>query len=229
MARKRRNAKNTAGAAMRMTTAEAALGALLAHGIETIYTLPGVHNDDFFDALARTARGGSSSDIRVVHTRHEQGASYMALGAALATAKPQAYCVVPGPGLLNSSAALLTAYGMNAPVLALIGQIPHDDIGRGLAGRQRGAKRHIAGALLMAGVDGGEPVGKAEQRIEQRIVLQSGQGIDRIEAMRHQRRDHGVGRRHFGRRGPGSAARFPLHFHRLAGVCRSALSCRGGQ
>jgi acetolactate synthase-1/2/3 large subunit len=55
----------------------------------------------------------------------------MALGAALATGKPQAYAVVPGPGLLNSGAALLTAYGMNAPVLALIGQIRHDDIGRG--------------------------------------------------------------------------------------------------
>ena len=42
----------------------------------------------------------------------------MALGAALATGKPQAYAVVPGPGLLNSAAALLTAYSMNAPVLA---------------------------------------------------------------------------------------------------------------
>ena len=31
------------------------------------------------------------------------------------------YAVVPGPGLLNTGAALLTAYGMNAPVLALIG------------------------------------------------------------------------------------------------------------
>ena len=40
--------------------------------------------------------------------------------------------MVPGPGLLNSSAALLTAYCMNAPVLALIGQIPEQDIGRGL-------------------------------------------------------------------------------------------------
>jgi len=69
----------------------------------------------------------------VGHTRHEQGAAYMALGAALATGMPQAYCVVPGPGLLNSSAALLTAYGMNAPVLALIGQIPQDAIGRSLA------------------------------------------------------------------------------------------------
>ena len=56
----------------------------------------------------------------------------MALGAALATGKPQVYTVVPGPGLLNSAAALLTAYGMNAPVLGLIGQISQSAIGRGL-------------------------------------------------------------------------------------------------
>ena len=37
-----------------------------------------------------------------------------------------------GPGLLNTGAALLTAYAMNAPVLGLIGQIPDADIGRGL-------------------------------------------------------------------------------------------------
>ena len=133
MARQRRNAKDKAPAATRMTTAEAVLGALLAHGLDTIYALPGVHNDDFFDALAKTARSGRGTEFRVVHTRHEQGAAYLALGAAAATAKPQAYCVVPGPGLLNSSAALLTAYGMNAPVLALIGQIPQDAIGRALA------------------------------------------------------------------------------------------------
>ena len=40
--------------------------------------------------------------------------------------------MVPGPGLLNSGAALLTAYGMNAPVLAVIGQIPAATIGKGL-------------------------------------------------------------------------------------------------
>jgi acetolactate synthase-1/2/3 large subunit len=66
-----------------------------------------------FDAFHR-----AGEFLRVVHTRHEQGAAYMALGAALATGRPQAYSVVPGPGLLNSGAALLTAYGMNAPVLA---------------------------------------------------------------------------------------------------------------
>ena len=117
--------KKTKPGTARMTTAEAAL---LAHGLDAIYVLPGIHNDDFFDALASNA-----AKIRTVHTRHEQGAAYMALGAALATGKPQAYCVVPGPGLLNSAAALLTAYGMNAPVLALFGQIPQDAIGRGFA------------------------------------------------------------------------------------------------
>jgi acetolactate synthase-1/2/3 large subunit len=112
---------------IRMTTAEATVAALVAHGIDTIYALPGVHNDDLFDALFR-----ASDRIRTVHTRHEQGASLMALGAALATGKPQAYSVVPGPGLLNSATGLLTAYGTNAPVLALIGQIPREAIGRGL-------------------------------------------------------------------------------------------------
>src|SRR5437588_3308270 len=111
----------------RMTTAEATVASLLAHGIDTLYALPGLHNDHLFDAMFQ-----AGDRLRTVHTRHEQGAAYMALGAALATGKPQAYAVVPGPGLLNSSAALLTAYGMNAPVLGLIGQISQPAIGRGL-------------------------------------------------------------------------------------------------
>jgi acetolactate synthase-1/2/3 large subunit len=110
-----------------MTTAEAVVATLLNHHIDTLYALPGVHNDHLFDALAR-----AGDRMRTVHTRHEQGAAYMALGAALATGRPQAYAVVPGPGLLNTGAALLTAYGMNAPVLALIGQIPQAAIGRGI-------------------------------------------------------------------------------------------------
>ena len=111
-----------------MTAADLVAASLIAHGIDTLYTLPGVHNDHFFDAVFR-----AGDQIRTVHSRHEQGAAYMALGAALATNKPQPYAVVPGPGLLNTSAALLTAYSMNAPVLALIGQIPDGDIGKGLS------------------------------------------------------------------------------------------------
>jgi len=127
-----------------MTTAEAMVEALLRHGIDTVYGLPGLHLDPLFDAFY-----GSRNRLRVIHTRHEQSAAYMALGAALATGRPQAFAVVPGPGLLNAGAALLTAYGMNAPVLALVGQIPEADIDRGHGHLheirdQLGLARHIA-------------------------------------------------------------------------------------
>src|SRR5262249_59439199 len=59
-----------------------------------------------------------------VRPRHEQGAAYLAVGAAMATGRPAAYCVVPGPGFLNTTAALSQAYGNNAPVLAIAGQVP---------------------------------------------------------------------------------------------------------
>ena len=110
----------------RMTAAQAAVETLLAHGIDTVYGVPGVHNDPLFDALH-----GARDRIQMLHARHEQTGGYMALGAALATGRPQAFAAVPGPGLLNASAALLTAYGMEAPVLALAGQIPSFAIDRG--------------------------------------------------------------------------------------------------
>lgn len=100
--------------------------ALVAEGFDNLYCLPGVQNDPFFDALYDV-----SSSLKPIHTRHEQGAAYMALGAALATGKPQAYCVVPGPGFLNTTAALCTAISSNAAVLALIGEIRSDSIGKG--------------------------------------------------------------------------------------------------
>ena len=110
----------------RQTTAEAVIESLLRHGIDTLFALPGVHNDHLFDAAQR-----AGDRVRVIHTRHEQTAAYMALGAALVTGKPQAFAVVPGPGLLNASAALLTAYGMGAPVIALVGQIASFAIDQG--------------------------------------------------------------------------------------------------
>jgi acetolactate synthase-1/2/3 large subunit len=39
--------------------------------------------------------------------------------------------VVPGPGVLNASAALLTAFGCNEPVLCLTGQVPTSFLGKG--------------------------------------------------------------------------------------------------
>ena len=109
-----------------MTTAEATVETLLCHGIDTVFALPGLHNDHLFDAFY-----SAGNRLRVIHPRHEQGSAYMALGAALATGRPQVFAAVPGPGFLNASAAVLTAYGMNAPVLGLIGQIPQVEIDRG--------------------------------------------------------------------------------------------------
>ncbi len=109
-----------------MSTAETVVASLIAQGISQLYCVPGVQNDDFFDALSRV--GGA---IRPIHTRHEQATAYMALGAAQATGRPQAYAVVPGPGFLNTTAALSTAYATCAPVLAIAGQIPDRYIGRG--------------------------------------------------------------------------------------------------
>ncbi|TWT13105.1 hypothetical protein FQU96_10855 [Reyranella sp. CPCC 100927] len=110
-----------------MSTAQAVVRSLAINGIDTMFCLPGVQNDPFFDALF-----DSQDQIRAIHARHEQGAAYMAVGAAMATGKPAAYGVVPGPGFLNTTAALATAYGTNAPVLAVIGQIPLPSLGRNL-------------------------------------------------------------------------------------------------
>ena len=109
-----------------MSGGDAVVQALIAHGIKSIYCLPGIQSDHLFNALFDVGDA-----LNVIHTRHEQGAAYMALGAALATGKPQVYSVVPGPGLLNSTAALATAYSTSAPVLALSGQIPSKFIGKG--------------------------------------------------------------------------------------------------
>jgi acetolactate synthase I/II/III large subunit len=109
-----------------MSGGDAVVRSLVAHGISTIYALPGVQSDHLFNAFF-----DAGDAIRVVHTRHEQGAAYMALGATLATGRPAAYSVVPGPGFLNSTAALATAHSTGAKVLALIGQIPSRGIGKG--------------------------------------------------------------------------------------------------
>ena len=108
------------------TGGEALVDGLLSHGIDTIFGLPGVQNDHFYNAVY-----DAGDKIRHMHARHEQGTAYMALGYALASGKTGVYVVVPGPGFLNTTAALATAYALNAPLLCLTGQIHADQIGRG--------------------------------------------------------------------------------------------------
>ena len=110
----------------RMTGGRALVEMLTRHGVDTLFALPGVQNDALFVALYDAGEA-----IRVIHPRHEQAAAYMAFGYARASGRPGAFAVVPGPGLLNTTAALATAYATNAPVLCISGQIPSNLIGRG--------------------------------------------------------------------------------------------------
>jgi acetolactate synthase I/II/III large subunit len=110
------------------TGGEALVDGLLAHGIDTVFGLPGAQTYGLFDALYR-----AQPRVRVVGARHEQACSFMALGYARSTGRPAVCTVVPGPGVLNAGAGLLTAFGGNQPVLCLTGQVPRAflDQGRG--------------------------------------------------------------------------------------------------
>ncbi len=109
-----------------MTTGQVITEALIAHGVDTVFGIPGAHMYDFNDALAQR-----QDKLRFITTRHEQGAGYMAFGYAKSTGKIGTYTVVPGPGVLNSGAALCTAYGATAPVLCITGNIMSHLIGQG--------------------------------------------------------------------------------------------------
>ncbi|MBV8119844.1 MAG: hypothetical protein JO081_07915, partial [Alphaproteobacteria bacterium] len=110
----------------KMTGGAALVEMVRRNGVDTIFALPGVQNDALFVAFYDAGEA-----LRVIHTRHEQGAAYMAFGYARATGKVGTYAVVPGPGLLNTTAALATAYATNTRVLCISGQVPSDMIGRG--------------------------------------------------------------------------------------------------
>jgi acetolactate synthase-1/2/3 large subunit len=110
---------------MNITGGEAMLRAAVANGIDTIFGLPGAQVYPLFDAIYR------SPDVKAIISRHEQGAGYMAYGYSAATGRPGAFAVVPGPGILNASAALCTALGCNKPVLCMTGQVMSEFLGQG--------------------------------------------------------------------------------------------------
>jgi acetolactate synthase-1/2/3 large subunit len=110
----------------RMTGGEAIVAGLLDHGIDTVYGLPGAQIYGVFDALHR-----AQPKLKVIGARHEQACGYMAFGHARSTGRPSVFSVVPGPGILNAGAAMLTAFGCNTPVLCVTGQVPSHFLGKG--------------------------------------------------------------------------------------------------
>ncbi|WBU63568.1 thiamine pyrophosphate-dependent enzyme [Paracoccus aerodenitrificans] len=108
-----------------MTGGEALVSALISAGTDTLFAIPGIQLDWAVDALA------ARSEISVYVPRHEQSITYMADGFARVTGQPGVGMAVPGPGMLNATAGLSTAYACNSPVIFIVGQIHSDAIGKG--------------------------------------------------------------------------------------------------
>jgi thiamine pyrophosphate-dependent acetolactate synthase large subunit-like protein len=95
-----------------LTTAEAVIERLEAHGVSHVFGIPGTHNLPLYRHLAE-------SSISHVTPRHEQGAGYAADGYARSGGGPGVAVVTSGPGVLNLAAAAATAHADSVPVLVL--------------------------------------------------------------------------------------------------------------
>ncbi|WP_204602383.1 thiamine pyrophosphate-dependent enzyme [Paremcibacter congregatus] len=108
------------------TASTAIVKGLIENDVDTVFGLPGAQMYDLFDAFYQ-----HQDQIRVIGARHEQALGYMAFGYARSSGKLGVFSPVPGPGVLNTTAALCTAYGACAPTLCLTGEVPTSFKGQG--------------------------------------------------------------------------------------------------
>ena len=109
-----------------MSGGEALVASLVREGVEVVFGIPGIHMSGIVAALR------DEPSIRLITTRHEQGATHMADGYARVSGKPGVVLLVPGAGLYNAASAFATAYARSSPILAIVGQIPRAQIGKGI-------------------------------------------------------------------------------------------------
>jgi acetolactate synthase-1/2/3 large subunit len=112
--------------------------ALKASGVQTLFALPGGHILPLFE-------GARVEGLRLIDTRHEENAVFMAEGWALATGQPAAAAVTAGPGLANALPGLAEANAAGVPVVVLAGRT-------GIAQRGRGAVQDLAQLNVVAPV-----------------------------------------------------------------------------
>jgi thiamine pyrophosphate-dependent acetolactate synthase large subunit-like protein len=111
---------------------------LAAHGVETIFGIPGTHNLEMY-------RHFSTEGIRAVTPRHEQGAGYAAEAYARVTARPGVVVATSGPGLTNTMTAAATAYAESQPMLILSSGMPTGREGQDLG--QLHEAKNTSGAM----------------------------------------------------------------------------------
>jgi len=97
--------------------AEALIQTLERHGVEYIFGYSGGAAIPIFDALVTTG-----TKIKLILTRHEQGAAHMADGYARACGKPGVVLVTSGPGAGNTVTGLMTAQMDSVPMIVISGQ-----------------------------------------------------------------------------------------------------------
>jgi acetolactate synthase I/II/III large subunit len=100
-----------------MKTTDLFIKALENEGVEYVFGIPGEENLDFLDSLQH-------SSIKLILTRHEQGAGFMAATYGRLTGKPGVCLATLGPGATNfvTPAAYAQLGGM--PMLMITGQKP---------------------------------------------------------------------------------------------------------
>ena len=98
---------------------------LAAHGVDTIFGIPGTHNLEMY-------RHFGENGIRAITPRHEQGAGYAAEAYARVSGRPGVVVTTSGPGLTNAMTAAATAYAESQPVLLLSSGMPTGTEGRDL-------------------------------------------------------------------------------------------------
>lgn len=91
--------------------------ALEAEGVEEIFAVPGEENLDFVESLR-------TSSIKLVLTRHEQGAAFMAATYGRLTGKPGVCMATLGPGATNFATPAAYAHLGGFPLIMITGQKP---------------------------------------------------------------------------------------------------------
>ncbi len=97
------------------TGADIVIEAMRRENVEYVFGLPGGAVIPIFDSIL-------DSEIQLVLTRHEQGATHMADGYARATGQPGVVLVTSGPGATNTVTGLLTAHMDSSPMVVVSGQ-----------------------------------------------------------------------------------------------------------
>lgn len=106
-----------------ITVAEAMVKCLQEQGVETVFGYPGAAICPFYDALYET-------DIHHILVRQEQNAAHAASGYARLTGRPGVCIATSGPGALNLITGIATAYMDSVPMVAIIGQVDSELLGR---------------------------------------------------------------------------------------------------